>query len=205
MSLKTLQAKAGTTPDGVFGPNTFKVCGFFLGIENKDRAVHFFAQCGHETGGFKRFDENLNYSWEGLRNTFSKYFKTDEEAKLYHRQPEKIANRVYGNRMGNGDELSGDGWKYRGRGALQLTGRFNYQQFSAFQNDHDIITNPNVVANDYSFHSAMHFFTKNNLWKICDEGISEDVVKKLTQRINGGQNGYAHRLELTLKYDKYAW
>jgi predicted chitinase len=122
MSLVTLQQKLGVTADGAFGPGTFKAAAAYYKL-NKNRAAHFFAQTAHETGGFKAFSENLNYGAKGLRGVFGKYFPTDALAKAYERQPQKIANRVYANRMGNGDEASGDGWRYRGRGALQLTGK----------------------------------------------------------------------------------
>jgi putative chitinase len=204
MSLITLQQLAGTNPDGEFGPGTFKAGAAYLGITNHARAVHFFAQTGHETGNFKRFSENLNYSAEGLRGTFGKYFTSNAMAEAYARQPERIASLVYANRMGNGDEASGDGWKYRGRGALQLTGKENYQAFSQFINDPEVIANPDVVADKYSFNSAMFFFDRNNLWSICDQGLSEDTIRELTRRINGGYNGLEHRIELTQKYSGYS-
>jgi putative chitinase len=204
MSLKTLQQLAGVTPDGGFGPNTFKAAAAYLGITSHPRAVHFFAQTGHETGTFSTFSENLNYSAEGLRKTFGKYFPDDAIAQNYARQKERIASRVYANRMGNGDEASGDGWTYRGRGALQLTGKENYLAFSRAVNDPEVMTNPDVVADKYSFNSAIFFFDKNNLWSICDEGFSEDTIKKLTYKINGGYNGLDHRIELTRKYSAYS-
>ena len=204
MSLKTLQQLAGTNPDGAFGPGTFKAGAAYLGINNHMRAVHFFAQTGHETGNFSRFSENLNYSAKGLRGTFGKYFTSDAMAEEYARQKERIANVVYANRMGNGDYDSGDGWRYRGRGALQLTGKNNYQAFSQAIDKPEILSNPDLVAEEYSFNSAMYFFDKNNLWSICDEGFSEDTIKKLTKRINGGYNGLEHRIELTRKYSGYS-
>ena len=127
MSLISLQKKIGVKPDGAFGPGTLKAAMAFYKM-SPERAAHFFAQTGHETGEFKLFSENLKYSADGLKKVFSKYFP-DDLAKAYAHQPEKIANRVYASRMGNGDEKSGDGWKYRGRGALQLTGKSNYNAF----------------------------------------------------------------------------
>jgi putative chitinase len=203
MSLKKLQQLAGVEPDGAFGPNTFKACSAFIGITNHERAVHFFAQTGHETGNFKRYTENLNYSATGLRNTFKKYFPTQELAEEYARQPARIASRVYAGRMGNGPEESGDGWLFKGRGALQLTGKDNYAAFAEHIELYEIILNPDIVASRYSFESAMFFFERNNLWKICDGGFDAETVKKLTKRINGGDNGLEHRTELTLKYSKY--
>ena len=128
MSLKSLQGKIGVTADGSFGPGTMKAAMTYYKL-TPTRAAHFFAQTAHETGEYRLFSENLNYSASGLQGIFGKYFPgTLEES--YARNPEKIANRVYADRMGNGNEASGDGWKYRGRGALQLTGKANYQAFA---------------------------------------------------------------------------
>ena len=198
MNLQLLQEKVGSNPDGIFGKNTILSTSKFYKITEK-QAVHFFAQISHETAGFKYFTENLNYSATGLRNTFSKYFPTNSLANLYARQPEKIANRVYANRMGNGDENSGDGWKYRGRGAIQLTGKANYKSFSDFIKDPEIMTNPDLIVTKYAFESAIYFFSKNKLWNLCTE-INEKCILDLTKRINGGTNGLAHRSELTYKY-----
>jgi putative chitinase len=166
-----------------------------FGITNTLRLAHFLSQTSHETGGFKAFSENLNYGSKGLLTIFGKYFKTIEKAKAYERKPEKIANLVYSNRMGNGPESSGEGWKYRGRGALQTTGKFNYQDFADFMGMPEIMNNPDIVATKYALASAGFFFKKNNLWTICDQGASEEVIKKLTKRINGGQNGILDRIK----------
>jgi putative chitinase len=112
----------------------------------------------------------------------------------------KIANKVYGNRMGNGVEASGDGWKFRGRGALQLTGKSNYEAFAKYLGEPEILIKPEMVADEYAFESAMFFFDKNKLWDICDKGVNEDSMLKLTKRINGGTNGLEHRKALTIKY-----
>ncbi|MGB1318407.1 MAG: glycoside hydrolase family 19 protein, partial [Flavobacteriales bacterium] len=141
-ALQLLQQNSGVEPDGKFGPNTFKAASAFLNL-NHAQAVHFFAQCAHESAHFKRFEENLNYSADGLRTVFRKYF-SPAQADEYRRKPERIASRAYANRMGNGDEQSGDGWKFRGRGPLQLTGRRNYEAFSVFVNDETILQNPDL-------------------------------------------------------------
>ena len=212
MSIKSLQTRIGVTADGGFGPNTFRAAMAFYKL-TPFRAAHFFGQTGHETGEFGRtfmsrkksirvFSENLNYSANGLKNVFGKYFPGNL-AEEYARKPEKIANRVYGNRMGNGDESSGDGYKFRGRGALQLTGKNNYTAFSKYINKPEILDNPDLVYNDYAFESAIFFFDKNKLWKICDQGMDDATITKLTKRINGGTNGLDHRKQLTLKYYKY--
>jgi putative chitinase len=201
MSLKSLQEKIGVAADGAFGPGTMKKAMEFYKL-TPVRAAHFFAQTAHETGGFKAFAENLNYSADGLKNIFGKYFPGNLN-ELYTRNPEKIANRVYGSRMGNGDEKSGDGYKFRGRGALQLTGKENYKAFSDYLKKPEIMTNPDLVATTYSFESAMFFFDKNKLWSICDQGINDTSILTLTKRINGGTHGLADRSEKTKKYYEY--
>jgi putative chitinase len=167
-----------------------------------ERTAHFFAQTAHETGGFKAFSENLNYSADGLQKIFGKYFPGVLE-ESYARQPEKIANRVYADRMGNGTESSGDGWKYRGRGALQLTGKSNYKAFSDYLKNPLIMEQPDLVAGELAFESAMFFFERNKLWEICDKGVNKDTILALTKRINGGTHGLADREEKTIKF--YGW
>jgi putative chitinase len=201
MSLKSLQERAGVAADGAFGPGTMKA-GMALLKLTPVRAAHFFAQTSHETGGFKAFSENLNYSASGLQGIFGKYFPgTLEES--YARNPEKIANRVYADRMGNGNEASGDGWKYRGRGALQLTGKANYKAFADYLKKPEIMETPDLVATTYAFESAMFFFDKNKLWSICDQGVNDASILALTKRINGGTHGLDDRMAKTKKYYEY--
>jgi putative chitinase len=187
------------TADGAFGPGTFKAAAAFYKL-SPDRAAHFFAQTAHESGGFKAFSENLNYSAKGLRGIFGKYFPTDALARAYERQPMKIANRVYANRMGNGDEASGEGWLFRGRGSLQLTGKFNFKAFSDYIGRPDVMTNPDLVATELAFESALWFFDKNKLWGICDQGVNDATILALTKRINGGTHGLDDRKLKTKKY-----
>ena len=201
MSLKKLQEKIGATPDGSFGPNTLKKAMEYYKM-TPERAAHFFAQTAHETGEFKLFSENLNYSAKGLQTTFGKYFPGNLE-ESYARQPEKIASRVYADRMGNGNEASKDGWTYRGRGAIQLTGKANYKGFSDYLKNPEIMANPDLVSSNYAFESAIYFFDKNKLWDICDKGVNDASILSLTKRINGGTNGLDHRVALTKKY--YEW
>ena len=201
MSLKSLQEKVGVTADGAFGPGTMKKAMEFYKL-TPVRAAHFFAQTAHETGGFKAFAENLNYSGDGLKGIFGKYFPGNLN-ELYARNPEKIANRVYAGRMGNGLSTSGDGWKFRGRGALQLTGKENYKAFSDYLGKPEIMTNPDLVATTYSFESAMFFFDKNKLWSICDQGVTDAAILSLTKRINGGTHGLEDRNAKTKKYYEY--
>ncbi len=167
-----------------------------FGIANsKVRLAHFFSQVLHESGSMRFDSENLNYSAKALRAVFGKYFPTEALANEYARKPEKKASRVYANRMGNGDEASGDGWKYRGRGLIQLTGKDNYKAFAQWIGDAQIVEDPDLVASEYAVQSAVFYWDKNNLNAIADE----DDVKKLTRRINGGFNGLAHRQELLNK------
>jgi putative chitinase len=199
MSLTHLQKKISVTADGAFGSGTLKAAVNYYKM-SPIRAVHFFAQCAHESGGFTVFNENLNYSTRGLQSTFKKYFPDAATAKKYERKPEMIANRVYASRMGNGDEKSGDGWKFRGRGAIQLTGKSNYLAFSKHIGDPEVMTNPDIVATKYSFESAMFFFETNGLWAICDKGVGDATILALTKRINGGTHGLDDRKDKTKKY-----
>ena len=163
-----------------------------FGITTPLRLAHFLAQCGHESGGFRATQENLNYSAKGLCGIFRKYFPSVTLAMQYERKPEKIANKVYGNRMGNGNEASGEGWKYRGRGYIQLTGKENYMAFDATVPE-DITSNPDLVATKYALASAAFFFKKNGLWSICDRGSDMGTVTSVTKRVNGGTIGLADR------------
>lgn len=199
MSLIELQKKIGVTADGAFGPGTIKAAAAYYKL-NRNRAAHFFGQTSHESGNFKAFSENLSYGQPGLRKIFSKYFPNDALAAAYARQPMKIANRVYANRMGNGDESSGDGWKYRGRGALQLTGKSNYQAFADYIGRPDVMTNPDLVAGELCFESALFFFDRNKLWSICDQGVNDASITALTKRVNGGIHGIDDRKLKTKKY-----
>ena len=163
------------------------------------RLAHFLAQAGHESGGFKAVNENLNYGAKGLLGIFKKYFPTEEKAKLYERKPEKIANLVYGARMGNGPEASGEGWKFRGRGYIQLTGKDNYKAFDAVVTE-SIIDNPDLVATKYPLLSAAWFFHKNGLHKIADQGATDAIVTSVTKRVNGGTIGLADRIKHFKEY-----
>jgi len=203
MSMIELQKKIGVSADGAFGPGTFKKAASYYKL-SPNRAAHFFAQTAHESGGFKTFSENLNYSAKGLRDIFGKYFPTDLMARLYERQPQKIANRVYANRMGNGPESSGDGWKYRGRGALQLTGKDNYEAFANYVSRPDVMSNPDLVSGELCFESALWFFDRNKLWPICDQGVNDAAILALTKRINGGTHGLDDRKAKTKKYATWA-
>jgi putative chitinase len=163
------------------------------------RLAHFLAQCGHESGGFRVTQENLNYSAKGLNGIFRKYFPTEASAVPYARQPQKIANKVYANRMANGSEASGDGYKFRGRGYIQLTGRDNYTQFGKAIGE-DIASNPDVVSSKYALLSAAWFWSKNGLNKLADGGAGDTVVTSITKRVNGGTIGLADRIKHFKEY-----
>jgi putative chitinase len=229
-ALKEWQSKNGLTADGVAGPITLSKMGIEIPVVKKEplkldklkghipqnvideigliaekfnlntnlRLAHFLAQCSHESGNFKILTENLNYSKEGLMRIFGGYF-AGNLAESYAHQPEKIASRVYGSRMGNGDETTKEGWKYRGAGYIQLTGKDNYRKFGEFIGV-DLVSNPELVATKYPLTSAAYFFNSNNLWIICDEGSTDDIVTKVTRRVNGGTNGLSHRLQEFKKF-----
>jgi putative chitinase len=157
--------------------------------------AHFLAQCAHESGNFRYTRENLNYSADALLKTFPKYFSKDT-AQTVERKPELIANIVYSNRMGNGDKQSGDGWKYRGRGYIQLTGKSNYVAFGKYISV-DLINNPDLVATKYPLLSAAWYFEIKRLWELSNNHDLENTVKILTFRINGGFNGLSDRIAKT--------
>lgn len=186
----------GHIPESVLGQLPIVMSKFELNTSL--RLAHFLAQCGHESGNFKLVQENLNYSVQGLQNIFGKYFPGNLE-ESYARQPQKIASRVYANRMGNGDEASGEGWKYRGRGYIQLTGKDNYKAFSAAINE-DCVANPDLVATKYPLASAAWFFHKNGIHKIADGGATDAVVTSVTKRVNGGTIGLPDRIKHFKEY-----
>jgi len=186
-----LDALKGHVPDAVIAQIPDTAAKF--NITTPLRLAHFLAQCGHESGGFKAISENLNYSVDGLKKIFGKYFPGDL-ANSYAKQPEKIASRVYGSRMGNGDESTGEGYKYRGRGYIQLTGKSNYTGFAKFIGE-DTVANPDLVATKYPLASAAFFFDSNKLWSICDKGADEATVTAVTKRVNGGTIGLPDRLK----------
>jgi putative chitinase len=185
----------GHVPDTVIAQLPDTIAKF--GLDTPVKLAHFLAQAGHESGGFKLVNENLNYGAKGLMGIFKKYFPTEAKAKEYERKPEKIANLVYGGRMGNGPEASGEGWKYRGRGYIQLTGKDNYKAFDAVVAE-DILANPDLVATKYPLLSAAWFFHKNCLSKCKD--ATDATVTAVTKCVNGGTIGLADRLKHFKEY-----
>jgi putative chitinase len=164
------------------------------------RLAHFLAQCSHESVNFKAVSENLNYSADGLKKIFPKYFPGNI-AESYARNPEKIASKVYGSRMGNGDETTKEGFKFRGRGYIQLTGKQNYTNFAKFIGE-DTVSNPDLVATKYPLASAAFFFDTNKLWSICDKGADDATVTAVTKRVNGGTIGLNDRIKHFNEYYK---
>ena len=154
-----------------------------FGITTNLRLAHFLAQCALESTGFTATVENLNYRAARLLQVFPRYFRGVDPA-AYANNPEKIGNRVYANRMGNGDEASGDGFKFRGRGYIQLTGKNNYTSFSTFVGE-DCIANPDLVATKYPLASAAFYFNSNNIWAICDRGSDAATVTRVSVAVNG--------------------
>ena len=192
-----IQKLKGHVPDTVIGqiPGVMEK----FQINTPLRLAHFLAQCGHESGGFKAVNENLNYGAKGLMGIFKKYFPTEAKAKEYERKPEKIANLVYGGRMGNGPEASGDGFKYRGRGYIQLTGKDNYAAFDKVVAE-NIIETPDLVATKYPLLSAAWFWNSRGLNALADKGATDAEVTAITKKVNGGTIGLPDRIKHFKEY-----
>jgi putative chitinase len=163
------------------------------------RLAHFLAQCAHESGNWKFKTENLNYSAPALQSVFRKYFPDEATAAQYARKPEMIANKVYASRMSNGNEGSGDGWRFRGRGYIQLTGKHNYSLFDTIVEE-NILENPDLVAEKYPLLSAAWFWDSNKLNTLADKGATDADVTAVTKRVNGGTHGLDDRLSKFKQY-----
>lgn len=198
--LAVIQSRLGLKADGIFGKQTLLKLTEVLKF-SKEYSAHFFGQTSHESAEFNYDTENLNYSANNLLKVFPSYFKTVESTKGYANNPIAIANKVYANRMGNGNEASGDGWKFRGRSSLQLTGKDNYKLFSDYIGE-DCVANPDLVASKYFLEAAKFFFDKNKLWQYC-KTVDNNSITKVTKLINGGTNGIEDRILKTNKY--YTW
>jgi putative chitinase len=186
----------GHLPDHVFAQLADADTEF--GIDDELKLAHFLGQCDFESIQFTAVREDLNYSAQALLRVFAKYFDADS-ATTYAHQPEKIGDRVYANRMGNGDEASGDGFNYRGRGYIQLTGKVNYKAFGAHLG-RDLLANPDLVATDYPLASAAYYFQSRDLFAVCEKGATVAVVTAVTRVVNGGTNGLAARIKAFNKY-----
>lgn len=172
-----------------------------FGITTNLRLAHFLAQCALESVKFTAVEENLHYSAARLLQVFPKYFRGVDPAP-YNNNPQKIANRVYANRMGNGDEASGDGYKFRGRGYIQLTGKTNYTKFTQFIGD-DCVANPDLVATTHPLASAGFYFQSNSLWAICDRGADNATVTAVSTAVNGqNPHGVPERIAFFNEYWK---
>lgn len=191
-----LAGLVGKIPDAVLAQIPATAAEF--GINTNLRLAHFLAQCALESTGFTATVENLSYSAQRIPQVFGKYFRNIDPAP-YARNAQKLGSRVYANRMGNGDEASGDGFRFRGRGYIQLTGKNNYTRFSQFVGE-DCVANPDLVATKYPLASAAFFFKSNNIWAICDQGADDATVKKVTKAVNGGTHGLAERIRNFKKF-----
>ena len=199
-ALKMLQEKCGVNPDGAFGPNTARAIVTHYEL-SPERGAHLLGQVVHESGSFKYTRENLNYSVEAMMKTWPKRFPTEESAEPFARNPKALAENVYFDRMGNDTKEKASA--YIGRGFLQLTGYNNVRSFASDMRVPEVLDNPQLLEEDYAMDTALWFFKKNNLWTICDEGVNDDTIKRLTKRINGGYTGLDHRVKETKKI--YEW
>ncbi|WP_294823610.1 peptidoglycan-binding protein [uncultured Flavobacterium sp.] len=199
------QDKYGLVADGIIGRATLDKMKFIFGLRSGAQLAHLLANVDHETGGFRADTENLAYNATALARTWPKRYKNlitgtpNSLAILLANKPQDIANNVYADRMGNGDEASGEGWKYRGRGALQLTGKNNYKLFSDFIGDDRIMDYPDLVASKYFWESALFYFTKNKLWNRMNKTAHSDV-KAIRKAVNGGYIGLD---SVQQKFDHY--
>ena len=199
-ALKMLQEKCGVAPDGAFGPNTAKAITAHFEL-SPERGAHLLGQVVHESGTFRYTRENLNYSVEAMMKVWPNRFPTEESAEPFAKNPKALAENVYFGRMGNDTKEKASA--YIGRGFLQLTGYNNVRAFASDMRVPEVLDNPQLLEEDYAMDTALWFFKKNNLWKICDEGVNDDTIKSLTKRINGGYTGLSHREKETKKI--YEW
>jgi len=199
-ALKLLQEKCGCSPDGSFGPNTARGIVKHYDL-SPERGAHLLGQVVHESGTFKYTKENLNYSVDAMMKVWPKRFPTEDSAKPYARNPKALAENVYFDRMGNDSKEKAS--LYIGRGFLQLTGYNNVKAFAADMGKPEVIQDPSLLEEDYAMETAIWFFDSNKLWKICDEGVNDDTIKRLTRKINGGYTGLDHRIKETNKI--YKW
>jgi putative chitinase len=201
-ALKMLQKTCGVTPDGAFGPNTARAIAAHYNL-NPNRGAHLLGQAAHESGNFMISEENLNYRASTMCRVWPSRFASEAEAAPYAMNPEKLANKVYADRMGNGSEASGDGFKNRGRGFIQLTGATNIKQFAEHIGRDSLVDDPSPIADELAMDSAIFFFEKNGLFGLADKGVNDSIIKSITRRVNGGYHGLDDRMEKTKKI--YGW
>lgn len=195
--IKNWQSSHGLNADGVIGKQTMLKIQEVYKIPSVNALIQLMANLDNETGGFTVFEENLNYSSQGLLKTFPKYFKTLKDAELAAHKPEIIANKVYGGRMGNVNQ--GDGYKFRGRGTLQTTGRTNYTLLSKSLGV-DLTANPELVKDKYAFDAAIFYVSSNHLWNLASLPITIDSVTRFRKAVNGGSIGLTNVINLINKY-----
>ena len=195
-ALKMLQEKCGCSPDGAFGPNTARAIVKHYEL-SPERGAHLLGQVVHESGTFRYTRENLNYSVQAMMKVWPSRFPTEESAEPFAKNPKALAENVYFDRMGNDTKEKASA--YIGRGFLQLTGYNNVRSFASDMRVPEVLDNPKLLEEDYAMETALWFFKKNNLWKICDEGVNDDTIKRLTKRITG----LDHRVKETKKI--YEW
>jgi putative chitinase len=200
LAMQKLQERIGASTDGSFGPNTARAITKHFGL-SAERSAHLLGQASHESGGFTRVCESLYYSSpDRIRKVWPTRFKTVSDAEPYARNPKALADKVYSNRMGNGEN---EGSVFIGRGFLQLTGKDNYRSFAADMRLPEVMTDPSLIETDYAFETAYWFFEKNRLFKIADEGVDTNTIEKITKRVNGGYHGLQDRMDQTNKI--YGW
>jgi putative chitinase len=200
-AMRKLQTKIGANADGEFGPNTARAIVDHYKLSS-ERGAHLLGQASHESGEFKLTKENLNYSVPSMMRVWPSRFPSESTAKPYARNPKALADKVYSGRMGN-EEGTGDGSLYIGRGFLQLTGKNNYEKFAAKMGAPQVMEDPSLVETDYAFETAQWYFDENNLWKICDKGVNDSTIKRITKRVNGGYHGLTDRATRTKQI--YSW
>jgi putative chitinase len=200
LAMQKLQERIGASTDGSFGPNTARAITKHFGL-SAERSAHLLGQASHESGGFTRVCESLYYSSpDRIKKVWPTRFKTVSDAEPYARNPKALADKVYSNRMGNGEN---EGSVFIGRGFLQLTGKDNYRSFASDMRLPEVMTDPSLIETDYAFETAYWFFEKNGLFKIADEGVDTDTIEKITKRVNGGYHGLQDRMDQTNKI--YGW
>ena len=196
--MKLLQMKIGVTADGSFGPNTARAIAKHYEL-SPNRGAHLLGQSHHESGGFKRTTEGLYYSTpERIQAVWPSRFPTVESAEPYAKNPQGLANKVYNGRMGNA-EGSNDGFAFAGKGFLQLTGKSNVKAFAADMKLPEVLEYPSKLADEYAFETALWFFQKNGLFAIADDGVSDETIKRITRKVNGGHHGLEDRVTQTRK------
>jgi len=211
MSLFTLQSKLNLEHSSEFDPTILRESVRYFNL-SLVRAAHFFAQVSVTTSNFTVFEENLSLTSEELANKWPNYFARDIRtpkrignilAEDLSEDPESVGNTVYSNKYGNGDYNSGDGYRFRGRGVISLLGRAEYSDFAESINCPEIIENPDLVSNKYSFEAGLYFFDKHKLWSVCDRGVSRATVTDLTMRVSKSTYRLTDRLHRTSMYAKW--